>query len=181
MTTKLLFDLLFVYVSIAFRIVDPEMALSMLHKQPPKPMMMGGPGPHPGGGNFGMMQGGGQQFGQQQQQRYDAVPPPFDPMAAAGSRMDYPGAAPPAPRRDPREQRDPRGAGGGGGGARRGRSPGEDMVPPGMPSNLAATDPDKAKLIMQVLQLTDEQISKLPRDQQASIMELKKQLNTPMK
>ena len=54
------------------------------------------------------------------------------------------------------------------------------MPPAAIPANLAATDPDKAKLIMQVLQLTEDQIAKLPKDQQISIMELKKQLHNPM-
>ena len=46
--------------------------------------------------------------------------------------------------------------------------------PASVPSQFANSDPDKAQLIMQVLQLTDAQIAMLPAEQQASILELKK-------
>ena len=66
--------------------------------------------------------------------------------------------------------RDPRG-----GGSRR-----QDYPPPGVPPQLAAADPDKAELIRQVLQLSDVQIAALPPEQQASILDLKRQLgNVP--
>ncbi|XP_040573452.1 cleavage stimulation factor subunit 2 [Lepeophtheirus salmonis] len=39
-------------------------------------------------------------------------------------------------------------------------------------------DPEKAQLIMQVLQLTDQQIALLPAEQRQSIMELKNQMNS---
>ena len=73
--------------------------------------------------------------------------------------------------RDPRDPRGggPAGAGGGAGGGR---------PASGLPPHLAGADPEKAQLIMQVLKLSDEQISMLPADQRASILELKKQINS---
>ena len=56
----------------------------------------------------------------------------------------------------------PPGGGGGGGGAPL--------------NNIAGEDPEKAQLIMQVLQLTDEQIAVLPAEQRQSIMVLKEQI-----
>jgi cleavage stimulation factor subunit 2 len=50
-------------------------------------------------------------------------------------------------------------------------------LPPGLPPHLAGADPEKAQLILQVLKLTDEQISMLPADQRESILQLKKQIN----
>lgn len=44
----------------------------------------------------------------------------------------------------------------------------------GIPTD--ATDQDKAALIMQVLQLSEEQIAMLPPEQQASILVLKEQI-----
>lgn len=81
------------------------------------------------------------------------------------------------PRGDPRDPRarDPRAS-------RRGGPVGDERhgepshFPPGIPAELASSDPDKAQLIMQVLQLTDEQIRMLPAEQQVSILELKKQI-----
>jgi len=49
--------------------------------------------------------------------------------------------------------------------------------PPQLPPHLAGADPEKAQLIMQVLQLTDEQIAMLPLQQRESIMVLKEQIN----
>merc|ERR1711944_275985 len=43
-----------------------------------------------------------------------------------------------------------------------------------LPPHLANADPSRTQLIMQVLQLTDEQIAMLPTEQRLSIMELKK-------
>merc|ERR1719411_154952 len=45
-----------------------------------------------------------------------------------------------------------------------------------LPPHLANADPARTQLIMQVLQLTDEQIAMLPSEQRLSIMELKKQI-----
>ncbi|KAB7495089.1 Cleavage stimulation factor subunit 2 [Armadillidium nasatum] len=45
-----------------------------------------------------------------------------------------------------------------------------------LPPGLAGQDQEKASLIMQVLQLSDEQIRMLPPEQQASIMQLKEQI-----
>lgn len=50
-------------------------------------------------------------------------------------------------------------------------------IPPQLPAHLAGADPEKAQLIMQVLQLTDEQIAMLPPQQRESIMVLKEQIN----
>ena len=48
---------------------------------------------------------------------------------------------------------------------------------PGAPlNNIAGEDPEKAQLIMQVLQLTDDQIAVLPAEQRQSIMVLKEQI-----
>lgn len=47
-------------------------------------------------------------------------------------------------------------------------------VPTGIPND--ASDNEKAQLIMQVLQLSDEQIAMLSPDQRASIMVLKEQI-----
>ena len=118
----------------------------------------------------------------------------MDPMARMGMP---PQDEPRGPPRDPRS-RDPRDrgnmGGGGGGGMSRGGSMsrggpggpgGPNMRPgPGGPpggggaplNNLAGEDPEKAQLIMQVLQLTDEQIAVLPAEQRQSIMVLKEQI-----
>ena len=82
--------------------------------------------------------------------------------------------------RDPRDQRDPRDPRGSGGPRRHMDEGPSNMPPHGIPPQLASSDPDKAALIMQVLQLTDQQIAMLPAEQRASILELKKQIaNTP--
>lgn len=47
-------------------------------------------------------------------------------------------------------------------------------VPTGIPND--ASDNEKAQLIMQVLQLSDEQIAMLPTEQRASIVVLKEQI-----
>jgi cleavage stimulation factor subunit 2 len=50
-------------------------------------------------------------------------------------------------------------------------------VPPAAPANADGTDDkEKAQLIMQVLQLTPEQINMLPDEQRRSILTLKEQL-----
>lgn len=65
------------------------------------------------------------------------------------------------------------------GGDRRGPPPGPGAggQAPRLPDHLAGADPEKAQLIMQVLQLTDEQISMLPPEQRQSILVLKEQIN----
>lgn len=52
--------------------------------------------------------------------------------------------------------------------------PSQNRLPSGIPNN--ASDQEKAALIMQVLQLSDEQISMLPPEQRASILVLKEQI-----
>ena len=74
-----------------------------------------------------------------------------------------PSSAPPAPASQP-----PQIPGGGP------RPP--PSLPANLPPNLAGQDQEKASLIMQVLQLSDEQIRMLPREQRASIMQLKEQI-----
>ena len=204
----------------SFRIIDPELAVNMLHKAPPKPPNFGmaqGPPPGvppmvPGGPPFG---GGGPMMGQPMHgpppgagMMPPAMPmrpgmaegPPAQAPFASGpggfGRPEHPPGPPPPPdvRRDPREERfggrdprnrDPRGGGGmgrdprdprgGGGPGGSGARPGGGA---GLPPHLAGADPEKAQLIMQVLKLSDEQISMLPSDQRASILELKKQINS---
>lgn len=53
-------------------------------------------------------------------------------------------------------------------------SPAQSRLAAGIPSN--ASDQEKAALIMQVLQLSDEQIAMLPPEQRASILVLKEQI-----
>ena len=68
-----------------------------------------------------------------------------------------------------------RGGPGGPGGAN--MRPGPPGGAPGAPlNNIAGEDPEKAQLIMQVLQLTDDQIAVLPAEQRQSIMVLKEQI-----
>ena len=116
----------------------------------------------------------------------DGPPPPFNPEARGSFNEDV--------RRDPRN-RDPRGDRSNGGvpnirnpppvadnPAQPGGGPplsrgGGGGPPPALPSHLAGADPEKAQLIMQVLQLTDEQIALLPPQQRESIMVLKEQIN----
>ncbi|XP_026461228.1 uncharacterized protein LOC113362949 [Ctenocephalides felis] len=58
------------------------------------------------------------------------------------------------------------------------RPPPTSMAPPrpAPASNAPTTDQDKTALIMQVLQLSDEQIALLPPDQRSSILLLKEQI-----
>ena len=140
----------------------------MLHKQPPKPMSVGGTSQPQGPMHLDSMPN----FGGQRPSQDHGIPP-MNPDSGGPSRMEesvrFAGRDPRS--RDPRERGDPRG-----GASRRGGS--SDDMPRGIPPHMASTDPDKTRLIMQVLQLTDQQISMLPREQQASIMELKRQINS---
>uniref|UniRef100_A0A182WG00 RRM domain-containing protein n=1 Tax=Anopheles minimus TaxID=112268 RepID=A0A182WG00_9DIPT len=52
-----------------------------------------------------------------------------------------------------------------------------DQGPKSKPGSNDASDQEKAALIMQVLQLSDEQIALLPQDQRASILVLKEQIS----
>jgi len=156
---------------VVMRIVDPETAVSMLHKTPPVVPPVGVPVAASGPPNFG---------------------PPFPEMPSVVPPVPVPGPTRPdfAPRpdtdqlrpvypgmkseldevraggppRDPRS-RDPRERGGSSG-----------PRPTHLPPHLAGADPEKAQLIMQVLQLTDEQIAVLPPEQRQSIMVLKEQI-----
>lgn len=89
--------------------------------------------------------------------------PRFRPGAPFDPRNRGPFSAPGGPRDDPRMA-----AGGSGG------RPG----PPAPAANpvISAQDQEKAALIMQVLQLSDQQIALLPPDQRQSIMVLKEQI-----
>jgi len=119
--------------------------------------------------------------------------PPYPPMDIEVKRETEVGAA--GMRRDPRN-RDPRDRGGSSGPGSRGGPPMQQpgggppihamrpgppppaiRPPPQLPPHLAGADPEKAQLIMQVLQLTDEQIAVLPPEQRQSIMVLKEQIN----
>jgi len=96
--------------------------------------------------------------------------PRGDPRGSHGRGPPQDSRGPPmggAPQRPPM---------GGTGGPPPGRVPGGGQ-PPRLPEHLAGADPEKAQLIMQVLQLTDEQISMLPPEQRQSILVLKEQIN----
>jgi len=215
---------------VVMRIVDPETAVTMLHKTPPSvpPVGVMAPGRPPsmpsGPPNFGPPFPGGFLPGLGQAPPVMDIPGPRMDMHGPGG-MDLPGPPRPsmelpgprpgmemgmhrmgldqgrppypspsmeredsrAPPRDPRT-RDPRDRGGSAGPAARGPPnpgmPGQDRKPPvgggrggpHLPPHLAGADPEKAQLIMQVLQLTDEQIAVLPAEQRQSIMVLKEQI-----
>lgn len=108
------------------------------------------------------------------QSRPTPVAPPF---SVADPRAD-PRTDPRAdPRADPRQRADPRmkaqQAQQQSSSAATGRGP-PPNVPTGIPND--ATDNEKAQLIMQVLQLSDEQIAMLSAEQRASILVLKEQI-----
>ena len=128
---------------VVMRIVDPEMAITMLHKAP-------------------IAQQPQQQ--QQQQQQHPSMPQPPPPTSLMTVGHSYPQQD--LERRDPRN-RDPRA----------GQQPALPQPPP-LPPQLAAADPEKAKLIMQVMSLTEEQIAMLPREQRESIVQLKRQMQS---
>jgi len=183
---------------VVMRIVDPETAVTMLHKTTPAVAPVGlAPAPLPvsGGGSQlplpGLQPGGGGPM---------PVPPPlggggpgsfgpgpggssFNPAGAARLPMDHRPpfnddvrSAHPPPPRDPRNRERNSAGPSGGGGGRGGPAPGGGGRPQ-LPPHLADADPEKAQLIMQVLQLTDEQISMLPPEQRQSILVLKEQIN----
>lgn len=173
------------------------MALQMLHKNhhtplnigmrqeqppPPQPFNLGAPGPR----------------------SYDDRSSSYEREMGANRFAPDPVRDPRS--RDPRASRDPRGGdrgfdprGGGGRNeppVRRDSGPmtssggsgiggmGPGGPPPGLagvPPQMLTNDPARNQLIMQVLQLTDDQISMLPVDQRMSIMELKKQINAAPK
>ena len=172
--------------NVIFRIVDPEMALRMLHKPTQKPPTFADPP-------------------QQQQPPQPVAQPVFPgpsrqpyappmPVPARPERppMGYPdregppqssfdmyrpepSIPTPVPAsgrfgRDPRN-RDPRS------GSDRGMGNMNPGPPGPLPPQLANADPARRQLLMQVLQLPDDQIAALPADQRASILELKKQIN----
>ena len=140
---------------VVMKIVDPDLAVTMLHKNPSEPPNFAHQ-PRPA---FHPPQ-------QQQQQQQPHHHQPFGAHAAAGGGGGYRHEA---DRRDPRggmNHRDPR--------AGTSQQQQQPMIPP----QLAGTDPEKAKLIMQVMSLTDDQISMLPREQRDSILQLKRQMNS---
>jgi len=177
---------------VVMKIVDPETAVNMLHKsQAPVPPVGAGSftGGRPGPGQFTPQYGPGPAAGhfldQQQQQsgaRHGDMHPDMraqsQPRVDHGSHGRYPSEEPRGPPRDPRS-RDPRGERGG---VRPKYEPGQSSAPaPALPPHLAGADPEKAQLIMQVLQLTDEQIAVLPPEQRQNIMVLKEQIQGPMR
>lgn len=215
---------------IVMKIVDPQVAMAMLHRdqsqvppqgstapatvptsQPPimqqsqpdmsmpgmrgpAPNMMGGPpGPAPGP----MMVAPPRPMGATVGPRPGPQFPTGVPQGPPQQRPDFT-RDPRDPRGDPRDHRDPRMMGQG---DPRGMPPGSRAGPPvtslpqgamaaamnpgqgamnalpgmgGGPVN--AQDQEKANLIMQVLQLTDQQIAMLPPDQRQSILILKEQI-----
>ncbi|CAB3250587.1 unnamed protein product [Arctia plantaginis] len=107
------------------------------------------------------------------------VPPPQHHASDSGFPRDprLAGMQPQTFNSDPRVRpSDPRGQ----------PKPPQQQMPPGMPSAAqartiqgipsGASDQEKAALIMQVLQLSDEQIALLPPEQRASILMLKEQI-----
>merc|ERR1719273_147907 len=184
---------------VVMKIVDPEMAISMLHKQVPKPSPIGvqggnqdrfnrmdqpqhqHPPPHhtfgggPGGPGPGQAEMERRDPRMEEPMRFDRRDPresrdPRDPRERFSADRE-------SRERDPRPQRDPRDPRGGGNSRRPHMEAGPPGgPPPGVPPQFANNDPKKAQLIRQVLQLTPEQIAMLPAEQQASIMELKKQI-----
>jgi len=167
---------------VVMRIVDPETAVNMLHKAAPEVPPVGMPSRTP----------------PVQPIAPPTVPPPAvagirpmgtgrpdlsDPMRLDGPPPSFNPESRPPPfggddRRDPRN-RDPRERGSNGLPNVRNPPPamGGGGPPPQLPSHLAGADPEKAQLIMQVLQLTDTQIAMLPPQQRESIMVLKEQIN----
>lgn len=207
---------------VVMKIVDPETAVTMLHKPtaPAPPVGAGYVGgrsgssnapsqlpnfepPFPGvGGNFGMNlprmdmhgpppdmngppRGGMPSRGMDPTARVDhgARGGSYPPEESRGLQRD-----PRDPRsRDPRGDRDPRSMGRGP--PINGPQSQNNMRPPPngpggvggppqsqLPPHLAGVDPEKAALISQVLQLSDEQIAGLPAEQRQSIMVLKEQM-----
>lgn len=206
---------------VVMRIVDPETAVTMLHKTPPSVPPVGtapqsrAPSMPSGPPNFGPPFPGTFLQGMNQVPAAMDIPGPRMDMHGPAV-MDMPGPPRPgldigmhrmggdqgrapytapslerddgrAPPRDPRN-RDPRDRGGSAGPTGRGPPnpgmPGQGVRPQGgggrggpqLPPHLAGADPEKAQLIMQVLQLTDEQIAVLPAEQRQSIMVLKDQI-----
>jgi len=167
---------------VVMRIVDPETAVNMLHNPNPQIPPIGAATTRPPPGPMQNMPPVGP--------RPDM---PADPMRMDGGRLSD-GAPPPfnsdsrhtpfEDRRDPRS-RDPRSDRSNG--LPNVRNPPPSMAggpgmpprgpPPQLPPHLAGADPEKAQLIMQVLQLTDDQIAMLPAQQRESIMVLKEQIN----
>ena len=174
------------------RIVDPETAVEMLHRASPQVPPLG-------------VTPTSQQAPSHAQ--HNRPPPLMPPSSGRTDMRNFPrgGSADrdgnfgsdsrvlPASsfndeRRDPRS-RDPRdrainGGSDGGPGAMFRNGQGMDAGLPApnggsgqLPPHLAGADPEKAQLIMQVLQLTDEQIAMLPQAQRESIMILKEQIS----
>lgn len=116
------------------------------------------------------------------------VPPPImDPRSQRPMQPQppQPVVAPVPFPSDPRQrQSDPRLRGAGGGVPPVGPTPQQQSAQQQLQNRLAtnygipsdASDQEKAALIMQVLQLSDEQISQLPPEQRASILVLKEQI-----
>jgi len=169
---------------VVMRIIDPETAVEMLHKAAPQIPPVGAP-------NIGAPPLSGMRNSEPRSDmdadslrmnpRVPSDMPPFNTDSRPPFNEDM--------RRDPRN-RDPRertngmpnmrnpppmlpGGPPGGGSSGPAGSFGSNQLPP----HLAGADPEKAQLIMQVLQLTDEQIAMLPPQQRESIMVLKEQIN----
>jgi len=175
---------------VVMRIVDPETAVEMLHRASPNVPPIGvtpqqnvglnRPPPHmPPMGSGGPPPPMGRQ---DPSMRPDFRPSPLNDNFGPPGGPNFNDE-----RRDPRS-RDPRGdrASNGNGpplpmfnsrNVPQMDNPSSGGPPPQLPSHLAGADPEKAQLIMQVLQLTEEQISMLPQQQRESIMILKEQIN----
>ncbi|XP_021376877.1 cleavage stimulation factor subunit 2-like isoform X2 [Mizuhopecten yessoensis] len=158
----------------------------------------GGPGPHgPGGpGPGGPRMGGPEMMGRPQ----GPLMGPGGPQPNMGGPQPNMGGPPMrpdmgGPPQSRPEQRDPRMGDGRGMPPRPGPQGGAPVGIPGLPNlslgglqlpggmpnmsagaSISAQDQEKAALIMQVLQLTDQQIAMLPPDQRQSILILKDQI-----
>jgi len=177
---------------VVMRIVDPETAVDMLHKASPQVPPIGVPPSsasmnRPPPSHMPPLGGGGPPIGRTEpimrpDIRNNSNNDNFGPLGGPNFNDE---------RRDPRS-RDPReratnGAGGGPMPPMFNTRPPPSMdginlpipsgPPPTLPPHLAGADPEKAQLIMQVLQLTEEQISMLPQQQRESIMILKEQIS----
>ncbi|KAK4305974.1 hypothetical protein Pmani_022167 [Petrolisthes manimaculis] len=119
-----------------------------------------------GGGDVGAGGAGGPGGSDRDYRNNPAAPPTQDNRDPRASRPNYP------------QDKDFRSGGSQPPPARSGGPPPPPpaAAAPTLPANLAGQDQEKASLIMQVLQLSDEQIKMLPPEQRASILQLKEQI-----
>ncbi|XP_013139469.1 PREDICTED: cleavage stimulation factor subunit 2 tau variant [Papilio polytes] len=184
---------------VIMRIVDPVTAVSMLHPSNPVPPVLQ-PDKPPMPNNY--IPSNQQQVPPQMMNNPVPAPNQYNPRSMSNMGMDVdlrahpphpPHPVPPPINQDNMFPRDPRLANAQGFNADPRVRPNDprtqkmpQQLPPGMPSVAqartiqgipsGASDQEKAALIMQVLQLSDEQIALLPPEQRASILMLKEQI-----